>query len=218
MSDISSAVIYTPALKLLIKSKTGCSNFTHTDWSGDDLAQLRQFIRNHYRSQQAGICAYCRGPVSLQSVANCHIEHIAPKSKYLSFIFEPKNLCVICADCNEIKRSQETLNQEPDTVINRNTRRMYPRSSGAFKIVHPHFDKWDEHIEQFGIFYADKTDKGHFTIGACRLNRRLREFGWEVEYDDADVAIAAQAYLNCQDPLARHRALLCLKRKLVMVN
>lgn len=217
MSDISIAVTYTPTLQVLIEGKAACTSFSHTDWSGDDLAPLRQFIRDHYRSQQAGVCSYCRGPVSLRSTANCHVEHIAPKSKYLEFIFEPKNLCVICADCNEIKRSQETLNEVPDTVVKGNARRQYPRSSGAFKIVHPHFDKWEEHIEKFGLFYADKSDKGHFTIGACRLNRRLREFGWEGEYDDADVATAAQTYLDCQDPLKRQRALLSLKRKLVLV-
>jgi hypothetical protein len=217
MSDISVAVAYTPALQVLIDSKTACPSFTHTDWSGDDLALLRQFIRDHYRDQQIGICSYCRGTVSVHSAANCHVEHIAPKSKYLDFIFEPKNLCVICADCNEIKRSQETLNDVPDTVVKGNSRKRYPRSSRAFKIVHPHFDNWDEHIEQFGGFYVDKSDKGHFTIGACRLNRRLREFGWEAEYDDADVATAAQIYLDCQDPQKRQRALRSLKKKLILV-
>ena len=217
MSDISVAVAYTPAFQVLINSKTACASFTHTDWSGDDLALLRQFIRNHYRHQQVGICSYCRGTVSVQSTSNCHVQHIAPKSKYLDFIFEPKNLCVICADCNEIKRSQETLNEVPDTVVKGESRKRYPRSSGAFKIVHPHFDNWDEHIEQFGGFYVDKSDKGHFTIGACRLNRRLREFGWEAEYDDAAVAAAAQIYLDCQDPLKRQRALRSLKKKLFLV-
>lgn len=218
MGDISAAVVYTPILQALIDGKIACSSFSHTDWSGDDLASLRQFIRDHYRRQQTGICSYCKGQLSVQSTANCHVEHIAPKSKYVDFIFEPKNLCVICADCNEIKRSQETLNEVSDTVVNGKSRKRYPRSSGAFKIVHPHFDKWDEHIEKFGTFYVDKSDKGHFTIGACKLNRRLRQFGWEAEYDDADVATAAQAYLACQDPLKRQNALRSLRRKLVLVQ
>ena len=218
MSDIALAVIYPPELQALVDSKLTCTSFRHTDWSADDLEPVRKHIREHYRKQQTGVCSYCRGAVSVQSALNCHVEHIAPKSIYLGFIFHPQNLCVICADCNEIKRSQETLNEVPDTVVNGASRAQYPRSSGAFKIVHPHFDDWDHHIEQFGTLYVDKTDKGPFTIGVCKLNRRLRKFGWEAEYDDADVSSAAQDYLNCRDQLARHRALLSLKKKLVLVS
>lgn len=134
------------------------------------------------------MCAYCRNPVSLTSAQNAHVEHIAPKSKYLKFIFEPKNLCVICADCSAIKQNQEVLDS-PDT-IKRKTRR-YPRSSSAFRIVHPHFDKWDDHILKVHGFFVDRTPKGHFTIGACVLNRKLRQFGWAPSLTDNAGAVKA---------------------------
>jgi hypothetical protein len=66
--------------------------------------------------------------------------------------------------------------------------------------VHPHFDDWNEHIYMFGKFYVDRTPKGHFTIGACVLNRQLRKFGWEPDLiDDASIRDAMTRYLDAND-------------------
>lgn len=216
MSDIKSPVSFTSEVLQRIASRAGAPNFTHQDWSSPELELVRQYVRDHYRQEQKGICAYCKGVVSLQSANNCHVEHIAPKSKYKNFMFEPKNMCVVCADCNEIKREQEVMNEEPDPVRRGGVRKLYPKSSGAFRIVHPHFDIWSDHVQKFGAFYVDKSDKGHFTIGACKLNRYLRKFGWESDYDDSEIAAQAQAYLSNPDPVGRYRALQALKTKLVL--
>jgi len=64
----------------------------------------------------------------------------------------------------------------------------------------------------------DKTDKGHFTIGTCKLNRHLRKFGWESDYDDAEIAADAQAYLDNPDPAGRMQALQKLKLKLILMR
>lgn len=217
MPDITKIVSFPDGMVNTIKCKIKNPAFTFRDWSADDLLALRCHIRDHYRSEQRGSCAYCKRDLSLQAADNCHVEHIAPKSKYQCFIFEPRNLCVICADCNKIKREQEVLQVEPDPIVNGDTRRQYPRSSNAFKIVHPHFDVYEDHIEVFDTFYVDKSDKGHFTIGACRLNRKLREFGWAAEYDDTAVAAAVEVYLNAATVNARHRALQMLRRKLIQI-
>lgn len=218
MSDIKSPVSFTSEILKIITTTVGASTFDHQDWGSPELELVRQYIRNHYRQEQKGFCAYCQGVVSLQSANNCHVEHIAPKSKYKKFMFEPKNMCVVCADCNEIKREQEIMNEEPDPVLKGGTRKHYPRSSSAFKIVHPHFDIWSDHIQKFGAFYGDKSEKGHFTIGACKLNRYLRKFGWESDYDDSDIAEQAQAYLDNPDPAGRLQALQRLKAKLVLLR
>lgn len=218
MSDIKSPVSFTNALSKIIASKTGSSTFSHLDWGSPELEVVRSHIRAHYRVAQKGVCAYCKGLVSIQSASNCHVEHIAPKSKYQRFMFEPKNLCVVCADCNEIKREQEVNSEEPDPLGKGKGQTLYPRSSGAFKIVHPHFDVWDHHIQKFGPYFGDKTDKGHFTIGACKLNRHLRKFGWESDYDDAEIAADAQAYLDNPDPAGRMQALQKLKLKLILMR
>ncbi|WP_265169730.1 hypothetical protein [Pseudomonas solani] len=114
-------------------------------------------------------------PIASISANGANIEHIIPKSKKIEFIFEPKNLCVICPDCNEVKRSQEVTGDEPNP-LKRNAIQ-YPRTSGAFKIVHPHFDNYSEHIIHANRIYIDITPKGHWTIGACKLNRFYHRFG-----------------------------------------
>jgi len=212
MADIGKPIVFTREQKQLIADAVATPSFTHRDWGAEDLEPLRSAVREYYRVKQKGRCAYCKKDVSLRSASNCHVEHIAPKSKYQQFMFEPKNLCVICADCNEIKREQEVHVREPDTIAPKKAPKQYPRSSNAFRIVHPHFDTYDDHIFVFGQFYVDKSDKGLFTIGACMLNRKLRKFGWTPEFDQAAINEAAGKLLEAKDPNERTHAMLLLKR------
>ena len=213
MASIINPINYTNTHAAIIDKKIGDSQLNGKQWSDDDLSEIRSAIRSHYKNEQNGRCAYCKNPISIHSALNCHVEHIAPKSKYPQFIFEPKNLCVICSDCNTIKRNQEVIRAEPDTVVNGATRKQYPRSSSAFLIVHPHFDDWDEHIQGFGKYYVDKSQKGHFTIGACVLNRHLWEFGWEPPLvNEESMRTAMICYLNETDSVAKSSALFRLMR------
>lgn len=219
MPDITTPVSYCDELEILIASIKETENYDHKTWSSAELQAIRVHIRNHYRIQQQGICAYCRQRVSLQSAANCHVEHIAPKSKYLHFMFEPKNLCVACADCNEIKREQATLGEEPEPIKNGDGRVQYPKVTSAFYIVHPHFDIYDEHIEIFNGHYVDITDKGHFTIGACKLNRRLRAFGWEETLiSEPELNSLMTDFLAADDAIVKNEKLQKIKRSLVKVS
>lgn len=216
MADINNAAAFSVEHASAILKVKSTPGFNHKMWSCEELEGVRSTIRNHYKIEQNGRCAYCRNPVSLRDALNCHVEHIVPKSIHSDFIFEPKNLCVICSDCNAIKRNQEVLENIPNTVPR--TPALYPRSSGAFLIVHPHFDNWDDHIIIFGKYYADKTQKGHFTIGACELNRHLRKFGWEPPLvNDAEVRDAMNCYLNNTDGFAKAAALTRLMRMLVQL-
>ncbi len=212
MAEIDNAVEFSVEDKEKIERKMRDVNFTHTDWSSDDVSSVRKAARDHYRNEQGGLCAYCRNQVSLRAADNCHVEHIVPKSKRIDFIFHEKNLCVVCADCNTIKRSKETTNDEVDTLGNLDAK-IYPRSSGAFLIFHPHFDNYSEHIEKFGSYYFDLTDKGHFTIGCCVLNRRLRSFGWdEGVIDDSVVEALMHRYLGTSNRLEKASAMTALMR------
>jgi 5-methylcytosine-specific restriction endonuclease McrA len=207
----------------LIIEKTNDPTFRHSDWGLEELQQLRSYIREHYRREQMGTCAYCKNPLSLSTASNAHVEHIAPKSLYFNFIFEPKNLCVICADCNTIKRDQETFSTPPNTVkpLQENRqRKTYPRSSSAFLIVHPHFDNWEDHIQKFGIRYTDITDKGAFTINACRLNRFFHKnlnIPEELVSDD-DLIRNMKAFIESDSAVARTRILEQLARIISPMN
>lgn len=180
MNKLINCYSYTSEQDKLINSLKGKSDI----WNLDEIIDLKKDIRNFYRKQQKILCAYCKNPVSVIYPDNCHIEHIAPKSIHPEYMFEKKNLCVICADCNKIKRSQETINQIPDT-IKKKYKTKYPDKSEDFLIVHPHYDIYDDHIHIENGFYIDKASKkGSFTIGACLLNRKFLYVGWEPQTVD----------------------------------
>lgn len=48
----------------------------------------------------------------------------------------------------------------------------YPNDSNGFKIIHPLYDRYSEHIELVGdVLYRGKINKGIFTINTCHLYR-----------------------------------------------
>ncbi|WCR45042.1 HNH endonuclease [Stutzerimonas stutzeri] len=177
MALINSHFVFTQDEANLIAKKLE-EGFTHHDWGCDELMSLRSRIREFYRNEQKGFCAYCMQLISLAAAANAQVEHILPKSKYADFIFEPINLCVICADCNLHKRNGvvENNNEEVETVTGAVAK--YPRASTRFLLVHPSIDVYDEHIVKKGHLYINRTKKGHFTIGLCNLNRYTEKFGY----------------------------------------
>ncbi|MRT93249.1 HNH endonuclease [Ancylomarina sp. 16SWW S1-10-2] len=178
MPDITIPVHFNSKESKIISGKMNNPQFTYKDWGDEDLQAIRKHIRNHYRDQ-SGICPYCRKDISIRSVYNANIEHIVPKSIARGFMFKPKNLCVICCDCNEIKRNQEVEEEETNPLSRVKEYTNYPSSSNSFKIVHPHFDNYDEHILKCGDIYIDRSKKGSFTIMTCELNRKAHKYGIE---------------------------------------
>lgn len=216
MADINAPIVYSAEFQAIIKEKLADPSFKHQNWKEDDLLAFRSVVRDYYREVQLGNCAFCKGPASIRSAQNCQVEHIVPKSIRREFIFEPKNLCVICADCNEIKRAQEVMAQIPETLVKGDGVKRYPKSSKAFLIVHPHFDDWDHHIIKFGQLYVDLSDKGSFTISACVLNRKIRKFGWEaVITDEGALRSAVEAWLTAKDSITAGRYLQIMRRLLI---
>ncbi|HCS63981.1 MAG TPA: hypothetical protein DIW64_07775 [Cellvibrio sp.] len=169
---INNKYVYSESQLTLIKKHPP----DHKIWGCSDLESIRCDIRNHYRQEQKGVCAYCGNLISLTSPLNANVEHIVAKSVQPQFMFESQNMCVICADCNQIKKDQEVRNDIPGVLRNNKAQR-YPRSSSAFKIVHPHFDIWSEHIIKMGVIYIDRSTKGAYTILTCKLNRYVHAFG-----------------------------------------
>lgn len=90
MAEINDPIKYTSDQLKIIKDKLNDPNFNHNCWSSEDLEHLRKSVRDYYRIKQNGKCAYCQNNISLESAANCQVEHIVPKSRVLKFIFEPK--------------------------------------------------------------------------------------------------------------------------------
>jgi uncharacterized protein (TIGR02646 family) len=205
-SDIIEPYKFTEEENSLIKSIRETPGFTHTDWGSARLLDLRRNIRKHYRKKQKGLCAFCKEPLSLHSSQNCNIEHLLHKSGYLDFIFEPKNLCLLCADCNEIKRAQEIINEVPK--FTKGAAKKYPRTAERFLAYHPHFDKWDENIIKFHKAYIDRTKKGSYTIYICNLNRFFHHFEIDDEYiNDGELTDLMNNYINEVDSIKKSRIL-----------
>lgn len=140
------------------------------DWDSKKMyiKSFKDHLRQDMYNKQNKLCAFCRIHVPLACVP-MHREHIVYKDKHPQWIFLPENLCVACPSCNEYKGAIEVLTN-PRTKI-------YPKDSKGFKIIHPLYDKYSDHIELLeGILYKGKTKKGIFTIKTCKLYRvRLAE-------------------------------------------
>lgn len=214
MAKILTPISYSEEADILIQNYD-LNTIDVNIWNTEELFGLRIEIRNYYRKEQNAICSFCRQPVSSVYASNCHIEHIAPKSLYPQFIFEPRNLCVICADCNQIKRNQETIRETPDTIKN-TYKTKYPDKSEDFHIVHPHYDDYDKHIQVINGYYIDKdSKKGNFTIGACRLNRKLSIIGWEPEVvEEEELMNDFETYKEEVNPIRKGKILENIKQKL----
>lgn len=200
---------------LLKKFPLGCKDYS--GWGDDDMQEIRTDLREYYRIAQNGKCAYCKNDISLRSASNAQVEHIVPKSKYPEFIIVPKNLCVICSDCNEIKRNQEILNEVP-TVTTRITIKRYPTASSAFKIIHPHYDNFEDHIFEINGFYLDKSKKGGYTILYCNLNRKLQKLGYENPiFSDIELMELMTQYLKEKEAIKKSYILTRLKKMLILI-
>ena len=173
MPIINDALVFSESATAIISSRRNNENYSPRDWGAPDLEVVRCEIRNYYREAQRLKCVYCQGPVAQRAAAGAPVEHIVPKSQYLNFMFEPKNLCVVCPDCNEYKGKREVL-ADPVMVTHRVS---YPTAGSAFRIMHPHFDEYEENIIRHNKIYVECSDKGGYTIYICNLNRFFRKFG-----------------------------------------
>lgn len=135
----------------------------HWDSNKKLIKSFKKNLREDMYNKQNKLCAYCRIHVPLACVP-MHREHIVYKDNHPQWMFLPENLCVACPTCNEFKGATEVLSDPQATT--------YPKESEGFRIIHPMYDKYSEHIELVGdVLYKGKTNKGVFTIETCHLYR-----------------------------------------------
>ena len=127
------------------------------------IKSFKENLREYMYEKQNELCAFCRIHVPLSCVP-MHREHIVYKDEHPQWMFLPENLCIVCPLCNGFKGTTE--------VLSNSQTKTYPKNSSGFKIIHPLYDRYSEHIELIGgILYRGKTDKGRFTIETCHLYR-----------------------------------------------
>lgn len=135
----------------------------HWDSKKKFIISFKKNLSDDMYKKQNKRCAYCRISVPMSTVP-MHRDHIVYKDGHPQWIFHPENLCIACPICNSWKGTTEVL-ANPQTST-------YPTTSDGFKIIHPLYDKYSDHIELIGgVLYKGKTKKGIFTINTCHLYR-----------------------------------------------
>ncbi|MNT53053.1 hypothetical protein D3C72_1901190 [compost metagenome] len=89
-------------------------------------------------------------------------------------MFVTTNLAAACHGCNGAKSDKDGLVNKEALVSRR--RKTYPKRSEDFRILHPHYDNFEDHILAARMIYIGKTEKGKNTIYACDLLRFASQF------------------------------------------
>lgn len=131
-------------------------------WGDDAVEPVRAEIKKHYIADQQYICVYCRRQIVTNNKALWDAEHVISREKVPGFMFTPQNLAVSCRDCNIAKGQKE---------VRTTTRKKFPNQSKHYRIVHPHFDNYVDHIRWIGDICVPISDKGTATLEVCGLTR-----------------------------------------------
>lgn len=159
------AIEYKASDLQLINEFNKLKDHSQEEWSDNKYSTVKKSIKDHYLREQNFTCPFCQQRIVVTHNASWDTEHIISKKKYRQFMFEPKNLCVTCKDCN--------LEKSDKNVLTKQTVTYFPKTSKAYIIVHPHFDQYKDHITVLkpGKSYRYKTEKGRKTIQIYGLDR-----------------------------------------------
>ena len=149
-------------------------------WEDKNLEVLRRRLKKARVAEQNRHCCFCRQTIPTDHGLSWTLDHVLPRSLYPQFCYELENLAACCHDCNGRKGSHDTLargERRPPVRL--------PKRSRAYTIVHPRFDRWEDHIMLVADYlYVPRSAKGTETIGVCGLYRYAeRAFGASVRPD-----------------------------------
>lgn len=135
-----------------------------------ELAPLRLNLRTHYLNEQNQRCCYCKMLKQEKHGLTWDVEHIVPKALFPLFLFEKYNLSLSCKECNDAKSDKPVFVDEKYDYKN------YPIDKSKYSIIHPHFDKYSDHMEirmmpSGQIFHIPKSNKGKKLFYHCDLVR-----------------------------------------------
>jgi 5-methylcytosine-specific restriction endonuclease McrA len=160
---ITNPIVFTAEEVELIVATISAEDFGSNSWSNDALEDLRSRIKRYYIGEQAYECCYCKQRLYADHGRLWDIEHVIARALKCGFMFEPRNLAIACVECNGAKGT---------TPVSNPARVSFPDRSQLYKIVHPYFDEWDQHLELEGeTTYRALSEKGKFTIYNCDLFR-----------------------------------------------
>lgn len=141
------------------------------DEKGDvQLVAVKKTIKDYYLNVQDFKCAYCRQQIEVSHNAAWDTDHIISKDTHPQFMFESRNLCVSCKDCNGLKSKK--------VVLRNPKRKRFPTKGSDYDFVHPHFHTYSDHIRvvKLAALYLPRTALGVKLIEVCGLLRFVLKF------------------------------------------
>ncbi|MBB3158104.1 hypothetical protein FHS07_001800 [Microbacterium proteolyticum] len=175
-------------------------SLTPDPWADERIGAMKARAKKHYIAEQDNRCCYCAEQWLTEHGRVWDLEHVVPKVLRPEFMFEPRNLAVACPDCNLAKWDKETLTG-PQIAE-------YPSQAGSFLVVHPHFDRWEDHIEKCGVVFRPITEKGTWTVTECNLGRFALKYADPTdEADPLDRRFEAALTDLTADPVTAQAAL-----------
>lgn len=145
-------------------------------------------LRKRLLELQNWRCAYCQAPIVADENGHREFDHILPKESsedvkaqlarsgaladryhtfgYSIFRYEPKNLVVVCKQCNTFKSTFDPLANRATSCLK------YPKGLTSFIWFHPHIHKYSDHIKiSENMLFSKVTRGGGYVIHACKLNQ-----------------------------------------------
>lgn len=134
--------------------------------------KFKSKIKDHlFHAGQGNYCCYC-GYALADHKATYDAEHCISKASRSVLVFSTRNLALSCKPCNGSKGVVRVrvfpLDDEIDAVS---------IGSDKYRIINPHFDKWQDHLafDQFGRVVAvdgEGLTKGRLTIRLFKIDRK----------------------------------------------
>ncbi|HCR3030363.1 TPA: HNH endonuclease, partial [Escherichia coli] len=125
----------------------------HKFWNDSSLTDLKRKIKDYLRQKQVECCCYCSRNIDDEFNMVLDIEHIIPKSKIVTEMFEMENLAVSCKRCNMRIKGEDVSFINGDFENFKQSGNYY--QSQSYKFLHPNLDSWDDHL----IYNVDQRNR-----------------------------------------------------------
>lgn len=174
----------------------------HKYWGDDSLNDIKSRIKAHLRERQQECCCYCCRNSDGEFKMVLDIEHIIPKSRLVSQMFELRNLAVSCKRCNMNLKGEDIsfIVGSFNAFISSND--FY--HSFKYKFLHPNLDDWDDHlIYELRQVNRKKIVYYHVVNGSEKGKYTKKYFDLEkIQANTFDEAQAASSRKEPSDPIA----------------
>lgn len=105
-----------------------------------EVVAVKKRLRTLHLARHEDTCCYCKTILHGGGHFMIDREHVLPKKKYKLHTYDVWNISVSCKRCNM------ELKSEDDEFVVDKTSRAKIQSSENYLIVHPNFDRWEEHL------------------------------------------------------------------------